>query len=590
MSFEYIPSENNTRKKSIKKTISSYTHTGTSISNIARDCNDNIQLWSSIASSSAIVSESIVDTFPHNSRRSPSRFITTGTGTDTRTGSRTGSRSTHRNSPLTENTNTNTKMESTDPTGPTGPKGNMLSKSLSTSTEKGINHHNYSAESICRILDHHEHEHHYDHHNHYHHHHQEEEEEEEGELQEKNFVSRATDSFMKWVHLQKIKRQKEALEKAVEEQRKILLQEAFRSVRQRDGKRMNHVKQHQHQHQQQYYDVGLEGNETFQNITSRERTLPSLSLCGGGTACVNDDDYTDEYYDDESRESASFEEYISSVQNCTYISSGDGGEDITTTDDDESGIGYYRENLSFASSKDHDTFRIGKPCHTVSGQGVAVQLEILEEDTTSSTTSSLQHLNQSNDEILSINIQNEQNSVPFILNKDQMRTIALNGLPASIAYSKWQRLYCLQRDGDSFVNSFLRKVKGVERTLLVIQTTNHEILGGYSNSPWESQSGSVGAAFYGSCQASLFKINKKTGEVQVFPWTGSNRYVQVCDIHAKLLAFGGGGKEGSFGLCIEDDFSVGTTGKCETFDNDPLCEEGRFEILNVECWGFITAF
>ncbi len=574
MSFEYIPSENDTRKKSIKNTLNCYTS-----SSNAHACNDdNIQLWSSIASSSAIVSESIVDTFPHNRRSSR---ITTGYGTGGTTGtgrsktSTSTTSSTHRNSLLTENTNT--KMEPTYPT--TGPIRN----------DKGINRHNYSAESICRILEHEHHDHHQNHHHH--------QEEDDGELQEKNFVSRATDSFMKWVHLQKIKRQKEALEKAVEEQRKILLQEAFRSSRQRDEERMKHLKQQQHhdQHPQQYYDVGLEGNETFQNMNSRERSLPTLSFCGGGTACVNDDDYIDEYYDDESRESASFEEYISSVQNCSYISSGDGGggediEDITTTDDNESGIGYYRENLSFASSKDHDTFRIGKPCHTVSGQGVAVQLEILEEDTTSTTTSSLQHLNQSNDELSSINIQNELNSVPFILNKDQMRTIALNGLPASIAYSKWQRLYCLQRDGDSFVNSFLRIVKGVERTLLVIQTTNHEILGGYSNSPWESQSGSVGAAFYGSCQASLFKINKKTGEVQVFPWTGSNRYVQVCDPNAKLLAFGGGGKDGSFGLCIEDDFRVGTTGKCETFDNDPLCEEGRFEILNVECWGFTTAF
>lgn len=161
----------------------------------------------------------------------------------------------------------------------------------------------------------------------------------------------------------------------------------------------------------------------------------------------------------------------------------------------------------------------------------------------------------------------------------------------SISFAKWKRLYCLQRDGDSFINSFLRKVKGVNRTLLVIQTTNGEVMGGYANSPWGSQNESGGAAFYGSCQASLFKINNLTKKVQVFRWTGSNRYIQVCDTQAKLLAFGGGGKDGSFGLCIEDDFSVGTTGTCETFNpNEPLCEEGSFEILNVECWGFLPGF
>ena len=248
--------------------------------------------------------------------------------------------------------------------------------------------------------------------------------------------------------------------------------------------------------------------------------------------------------------------------------------------DDDSAISY-----DTCRTRDEDTFRIGSPCHTLSGEGVAVQLEILQKHKRSMSKLSHGDSNR-HDPDITVKIQREKSSVPFILNPEQMRTIAENGLPASIMFSTWKRLYSLQRDGDSFTTSFLNKVKGQTRTLLVIKTTKNEIMGGYSNSPWESQSGSVGAAFYGSCQACLFKICRPSGEVKLFSWTGRNRYVQVCDIHAKLLAFGGGGKDGAFGLCIEDDFSVGTTGKCETFNNEPLCDEGRFEILNVECWGF----
>lgn len=467
------------------------------------------ELWNSIASSSALVSESIVDSWPNND-----------------------------NTPNDDSLSISSRE--------------IYSSSPTLKDAKGVNQHRYSPESIQRILDN--------------------QERMNAHLcggdeindltlnaenqrnilpSVANSVSKAAGSIFRWVEVQKIKRQKEALEKAVEEQRRILLQESLQMLRLRDG--VYQPDEHE--------DMGLQGNQTFQSLSAKDRTLSTLSFCGGA-ACVSDDEYQYDY-DDDSRQS--FEEYINAVQNSHWT----GGDN-----DDESGVSFEHS----IASKNSQAFKIGRPCHTVSGQGVAVQLQYLQKKRA-----------QTRDENR-INIQQEQSSVPFILTPDQMRTIALNGLPASIAFAKWKRLYCLQRDGDSFNTSFLRKVQGVERTLLVIQTTNDEVMGGYSNSPWENQGGGVGAAFYGSCQASLFKIDRFTNKVKIFPWSGNNRYVQVCDIHAKLLAFGGGGRDGAFGLCVEDDFAVGTTGECETFDNEPLCEECRFEILNVECWGFMASF
>jgi hypothetical protein len=46
-----------------------------------------------------------------------------------------------------------------------------------------------------------------------------------------------------------------------------------------------------------------------------------------------------------------------------------------------------------------------------------------------------------------------------------------------------------------------------------------------------------------------------------------------------MIAFGGGGDEGDFGLCVEDDFRRGSTGRCETFGNEPLCSQDQFGVL-----------
>lgn len=230
--------------------------------------------------------------------------------------------------------------------------------------------------------------------------------------------------------------------------------------------------------------------------------------------------------------------------------------------------------MFYPSKETEDEFRIGSPQYTQSG-GLQVELKFLDRLQGSKTQEA-------------VNIESEdhyESKVPFILTPEQLGTIAASGLPASLMFAKWRRLYCLQRDGDSFVGTFLKKVENHERTLLVIQTTQNEIMGAYSNSKWESQGGSVGASFYGSALSCLFMLDKNSGEIRVFKWTGKNRYIQVCDVYSKLLAFGGGGNAGEFAICIED-LSRGSTGPCETFDNPPLCKQDRFEIMNLEVWGF----
>jgi len=221
------------------------------------------------------------------------------------------------------------------------------------------------------------------------------------------------------------------------------------------------------------------------------------------------------------------------------------------------------------------------------------KIDMEERDSTSSPDK------YTNDDLItSITIQHEEHSKhPYILSQELMLQIAQQGLPTSVAFAQWKRLYSLVRDGDSFA-TMLRKVSKHKQTLLVIKTTNDNIFGCFVDSPWESQhKHSVGHAFYGSAQAFLYSVAQN--KINVYKWTGKNRYIQFCDVQNKLLAMGGGGKDGNFGLCVEDDFRRGSTGRCETFDNDCLVvpdgvdakhDDARFNILDLEVWGFFAGF
>ena len=175
--------------------------------------------------------------------------------------------------------------------------------------------------------------------------------------------------------------------------------------------------------------------------------------------------------------------------------------------------------------------------------------------------------------------------LPFILSRSQMQTIAATGLPVSVKWCRWKRCYSLARDGDSF-EAMLRLVKSNEKTLLVIRSTTGAIFGGYADSTWQSPL-QAGNTFYGTGQAMLYKINDDN-EVKIYKWSGMNRYIQLCDTVDKRLAMGGGGTGGNFGLCVEEDFSRGSTGPCQTFENEPLCEGGEFDILDFEVYGFLS--
>jgi TLD len=186
---------------------------------------------------------------------------------------------------------------------------------------------------------------------------------------------------------------------------------------------------------------------------------------------------------------------------------------------------------------------------------------------------------------------NKFGTCPYILTPDEMHQIAIHVLPRNIAYCKWNRCYSLARDGDSF-DTCLRALEAERQTLLVVRTAQGARFGGYADAPWEGHGIQGSANYCGGPDACLFRIvpddEEAPSKIVCYRWTGANRYIQLCDVRHKMLAFGGGGSNGAFGLCLEQDFQYGSSGTCATFDNDPLAgAQEQFQIVDLEIYGFL---
>lgn len=97
------------------------------------------------------------------------------------------------------------------------------------------------------------------------------------------------------------------------------------------------------------------------------------------------------------------------------------------------------------------------------------------------------------------------------------------------------------------------------------------------------------------------------GKLSVFKWTGKNDYVALCE--PGYLSFGGGyvpphihfrsyitfyiqNRDGRYGLYLDDTLLDGSSARCPTFDNEPLCSSSgakkggnvTFECVGLEVW------
>jgi len=167
-------------------------------------------------------------------------------------------------------------------------------------------------------------------------------------------------------------------------------------------------------------------------------------------------------------------------------------------------------------------------------------------------------------------------------------------------YSTWELIFSLSEHGSSFITLY-DKIVGKGPLLMVIKDSNDQVFGAYI-----PESVQISTRYYGTGECFLWK--KGDGHDQrsfkVFEWSGLNELNVLTT--RDMIAFGGG-KQGHFGLCLDQYLEGGTTARCDTFRNEPLTISSKidnvikpqtvptyyetpdisFECINIEFWKIV---
>ncbi|KAF7373637.1 Zn(2)-C6 fungal-type domain-containing protein [Mycena sanguinolenta] len=166
-------------------------------------------------------------------------------------------------------------------------------------------------------------------------------------------------------------------------------------------------------------------------------------------------------------------------------------------------------------------------------------------------------------------------------------------LPALLRLPRqWTLFYSLDQHGISLNTLYYRcappsssRMPHPKGALLVIQDADDALFGAWIA---DGLKRSTRGGYYGGGESFLWRYLPSSGKFDVYKWTGKNDYVALCE--AGFISFGGG--DGHYGLYLDESLIDGSSARCPTFDNEPLCSaaEGKggnvnFECVGLEVWG-----
>jgi hypothetical protein len=165
-------------------------------------------------------------------------------------------------------------------------------------------------------------------------------------------------------------------------------------------------------------------------------------------------------------------------------------------------------------------------------------------------------------------------------------------LPEVMQIQAYKLVYSLYNNGSDLA-SFYKGGKGYDYTLLIVETLDGCVFGGFCSREWKPL-----GSYFGTGESFIFGCGapgkeQKEGDapyaLSAYTWTHMNNYFCFADL--EKIAMGGGGQ--GFGFVIDADFrSVGSS-SCVTFGNDKSLdianESGTptSRIANVELWAFV---
>ena len=171
------------------------------------------------------------------------------------------------------------------------------------------------------------------------------------------------------------------------------------------------------------------------------------------------------------------------------------------------------------------------------------------------------------------------------LNVNMAKSLRMH-LPETIQIQSFKLVYSLYNHGTE-LTTFYKNARGSDYTLLLIETIDGGVFGGFCSREWKPV-----AQYFGTGESFIFSIRKEErGDeyaTDIYKWTTRNDYFCFAD-HEKI-AMGGGG--GGFGFVIDSDFHSCGSNACDTYGNTSTLDLSKradspvSRIANVELWSF----
>ena len=160
-----------------------------------------------------------------------------------------------------------------------------------------------------------------------------------------------------------------------------------------------------------------------------------------------------------------------------------------------------------------------------------------------------------------------------IISDDQL-LLLLKWIPERISVKEPRLLFSSDQHGTT-LRAMLSKMQIFRETIILIKTTEGEVFGCYCSEPWTKRLSNI---FFGTGETFLFSLEPKPMKYQ---W--SEKAALFISASNEYLLIGSG--NGS-GIMLDDLLTKGRTERCDTFNNDPLCQSGDFICKSLEVIGF----
>jgi len=176
-----------------------------------------------------------------------------------------------------------------------------------------------------------------------------------------------------------------------------------------------------------------------------------------------------------------------------------------------------------------------------------------------------------------------------ILAKHQLLTL-WSWLPPAEGVKEPLRVFTTNEHGYS-LKTLYEKVEEYGPTLIVLRTVDNDIFGAYCGTDWVERHKHIDAgaqiSFFGCGQSFVFKIYPDV----CYPWVGKETPVTLASASMfqagdrNVMMIGGGD---GCALQIDKDLDYGRSERCDTFANDPLCDDMEFRIQMLEAIVFTS--